>query len=319
MRRTAEELGLTLYEKGTLYGNREPRGGPPVTRDEIERALDLLGPAAREDEPLPRLLERLGIGAGAREAILARIEVSTAYTADDQPGNVVADPAARFGDFPSHGIAGGNQRLAEAMAEAVRLSTPVERILRSERGVTVRAAGVEVSADVCVVAVPANAVGRIAFDPPLPEWKLAAIDAVRHGQAAKLFLPLAELAPPSAVLSVPGRFWTYTQLAPGGSELPVACSFAGSAPPTDAASWAAAVRALRPELEFADVEPVHSTWPEGAYSARSLSSPLDDAALSATVDRLAFAGEYTAGEYHALMEGALRSGIRAAGEMLELS
>ena len=32
---------------------------------------------------------------------------------------------------------------------------------------------------------------------------------------------------------------------------------------------------------------------------------------------LAFAGEYTAGEWHALMEGALRSGARAGGELCD--
>jgi monoamine oxidase len=126
---------------------------------------------------------------------------------------------------------------------------------------------------------------------------------------------------------VPGRFWAYTQLAPDGAPLSVVCSFAGS--PTAAerstAAWVDALRALRPDLVYDDdAEPVHSTWVDdpwarGAYSARSLGSPLDDAALSAPVERIAFAGEYTAGDYHALMEGALRSGIRAAGEVLELS
>jgi monoamine oxidase len=81
------------------------------------------------------------------------------------------------------------------------------------------------------------------------------------------------------------------------------------------------VRALRPDLAFAEVEPVRSTWHDdpwvrGAYSARSLTSPLDDEALAAPVGALAFAGEHTAGEWHALMEGALRSGIRAADLLL---
>jgi hypothetical protein len=76
------------------------------------------------------------------------------------------------------------------------------------------------------------------------------------------------------------------------------------------------VRDLRPELVFADAEPLLSTWPDGAYSARALDSPLDDDALAEPVGPLAFAGEHTAGEWHALMEGALRSGLRAAGDLL---
>jgi hypothetical protein len=66
---------------------------------------------------------------------------------------------------------------------------------------------------------------------------------------------------------------------------------------------------------IADAEPLAADWPE-AYSARSLASPPDDEALAAPVGRLAFAGEYTAGDWHALMEGALRSGIRVADELV---
>jgi monoamine oxidase len=61
---------------------------------------------------------------------------------------------------------------------------------------------------------------------------------------------------------------------------------------------------------------VLATWPGGAYSARSLSSPLDDESLAAPVGPIAFAGEHTAGNWHGLMEGALRSGLRAAAQCL---
>ena len=57
-------------------------------------------------------------------------------------------------------------------------------------------------------------------------------------------------------------------------------------------------------------------WVRGAYTARSASSPMDTSALQAPVGRLHFAGEHTAGAWHGLMEGALRSGIRAANELL---
>ncbi|MGA8333567.1 MAG: FAD-dependent oxidoreductase, partial [Solirubrobacteraceae bacterium] len=41
----AERLGLALVRKGTRYGNREPRGGEPVTRDQIAAALERIGSA----------------------------------------------------------------------------------------------------------------------------------------------------------------------------------------------------------------------------------------------------------------------------------
>ncbi|HEX2707592.1 MAG TPA: FAD-dependent oxidoreductase [Solirubrobacterales bacterium] len=57
-------------------------------------------------------------------------------------------------------------------------------------------------------------------------------------------------------------------------------------------------------------------WVRGSYSARSLSSPLRDDDLVQPIGPLVFAGEHTAGEWHGLMEGALRSGQRAAEQVL---
>ena len=57
-------------------------------------------------------------------------------------------------------------------------------------------------------------------------------------------------------------------------------------------------------------------WAQGAYSALSVSSPLDSEALARPVGPVAFAGEHTAGAWHGMMEGALRSGRRAAEDVL---
>jgi hypothetical protein len=166
-----------------------------------------------------------------------------------------------------------------------------------------------------VLAVPAPATLAIDFDPPLPAWKRDALAGVRYGDAAKLFLPLTDVPPPSATLSVPERYWVWTQHA-----LPVAAAFAGTTAALaalrvedGAETWAASVRRLRPELPYADAEPLLATWPDGVYSV----APLDDEALAAPVGPLVFAGEHTAGPWHALMEGALRSGLRAAAELAQ--
>lgn len=183
-----------------------------------------------------------------------------------------------------------SREIAGDLGEAVHLGTPVERIAHSPHGVTAAVGGAVLDADAAAIAVPATVLGRIAFDPPLPGWKADAVTAVRHGQAAKLFLPLARPSAPSATLSVPGRFWTYTQLDPAGAPLPVACSFAGSPPAVerlDHSTWPDLVRELRPDLDFeAGAEPVLSSWADdpwalAAYSAHSLAHPPDDAALAA--------------------------------------
>ena len=99
-------------------------------------------------------------------------------------------------------------------------------------GVSRRVAGGvdgEVEADRVVLAVPASVVGRIVFEPALPAPLAEAYAAVAYGNAAKLFVPLREVPPTSAVLSVPERYWTWTATAGAGVQ-PVLHAFAGSAP-----------------------------------------------------------------------------------------
>ena len=137
------------------------------------------------------LLGRLELDEGAREAIRARLEVSSAATADRVDASVLAGLAAHADDVcPS--VAGGNQRLALALAGAlddpVRLGAPVERIAWSDDGADLAAAGTELRADRVVLAVPASVVERIAFDPPLPDRLATAFASVAYGHAAKLFV-----------------------------------------------------------------------------------------------------------------------------------
>ena len=324
----AGRLGLDLYEKGTLYGDREPRDGPPVSRAELVAAWAALREPGGGS--IADALERLVPSPGARAAVASRLAVSSGYELEDQDAAALAEGAAGFGDFPSHGVAGGNDRLAHELAArlggAVRTSTAVSRIVHSADGVVVRAGSAEVAADACVVATPAPHALELEWDPPLPGWKRDALAGVRYGQAAKLFLPLASTVPPSQTLSVPLRFWTWTQ-----HGMPVASSFAGSPSALERLEvdcgpnrWADAVRRLRPDLEYSELPALLSTWHDdpwarGAYSAHALSSPLDNEALARPVGAVAFAGEHTAGRLHGLMEGALRSGLRAACEVSRLS
>jgi len=99
LRETAARLGLELFEKGTLYGDREPRDGPPVTRDELIVADEVLrnpGTGSIADA-----LERLVSSPGARAAVAARLAISSAYELEDQDAAALAEGATRFGDFRS--------------------------------------------------------------------------------------------------------------------------------------------------------------------------------------------------------------------------
>lgn len=328
--------GLTLVRKGTLYGDREPRGGEQVSRTELAAAAQRLAswPAADREGTALAALTRSGLRPAVAEAIRARVEVSCAHPAEDLDGSVLASAAASFGDFDSYTIEGGNDSLPRVLAgelgeSALHLRASVDRVRRAGHEVRVLAGELDAAADAVVVAVPPAAIDSIEFDPPLPRAKLAAVRGLRLGQAAKLFIGLRSPAPPSATLSVPERFWCYTQLGGDGEPLAFVGAFAGTRRAVERLGvaagperWVAAVASLRPDLEL-DAGNVllcrwdDDPWVRGAYSARSPGSPLGSDELTASVGPLHFAGEHTAGELHGLMEGALLSGRRAARELLK--
>jgi monoamine oxidase len=321
----AERLGLGLWEKGMRYGRRDPRDGVPVEPAALAAAVTDLGRAlgALDGAPTVReLLDSLPIDPAAREAMLARAEISSAASADEAPATALAT-LAHVDDQPSPSIAGGNQRLSLALADDVRLGDPVARVDWDEDAVALTTeGGHRAEADACVVAVPASVISRIEFSPELPEPKRAAFDAVRYGHAAKLFVPLAEPAEPSAVMSVPERYWCWTATGDGGSPMPVVSCFAGSAAALERLEvaagpgrWLESLAELRPDLALEPAGAVLSTWDDDPWIGAAYSiapRPEVTAALIEPLGPLAFAGEHTAGEYHALMEGAIRSGRRAA-------
>ncbi|HEX4281046.1 MAG TPA: FAD-dependent oxidoreductase, partial [Solirubrobacteraceae bacterium] len=327
---TAERLGLPLVRKGTLYGNREPRGAVPVSKAEVLGAVGRVGAAPR-DGTLSNVLRECELVPGVAEAIQARFEVSCAYPGDDLDAAVLSEGAGAFGDFDTWTVEGGNDRIARELAaglgDAVRLSAPVSRVAWRDGEARVVAGDREAVADVAVLAVPASVLGAIEFEPALPPGK----DAVRYGQAAKLFAALRVPAPPSQVMSVDERFWCWTQLGPDGGSLPFVGAFAGSPGALETLGvaagpgrWLEALAALRPDLDLDPDRVLLSTWADdpwvrGAYSAASATVSLDRDALAGPVGPLVFAGEHTAGEWHGLMEGALRSGIRAAQDVLQAS
>jgi len=336
---TARRLGLAMAPTGMAYGDREPRGGLGTDRATVLAEAARL-PGLLADRPGPATLGRsvaevlaeLPLDPGAGEAIAARLQVSAAQPAERLSAAALGHAGSSFSTRESLRVAGGNQqlalRLAERLGGAVHLGAPVQAVTWSERGVRVATAGAELGAEACVVAVPASVIGRIRFDPPLPTWKAEALERVVYGHAAKLFVPLRRVPEPSAVLSVPDHYWTWTARGAGGTVQPVVSAFAGSAPALAAlevsdgpAAWRRHLAVLRPDLDL-DRDTVLSTWDDdpwvqAAYSTRTPSFRPDDPGLLARpVGPLHFAGEHTAGPWSGLMEGGLRSGHRAAAELL---
>jgi monoamine oxidase len=338
---TAGRLGLELVPTGMAYGDREPRGGIGVDRATLRAELDRLRrlladhpAAATGGRSAAAVLAGLPLHPGAREAIAARLQVSAALPVDELAAAVLDHAGSTFSTRESVRVGGGNQRIAARLAErlpgAVHLGVPVEAIAWSGSSVRVTAGGGVLDADACVLALPAPVTGRVRFQPPLPAWKAEALGRVVYGHAAKLFVPLRRVPPPSAVLSVPDHYWTWTARGDrAGAVQPLVSAFAGSAPAlarlevtAGPATWLRRVRALRPDLALDEAGVVLSTWDDdpwvgAAYSTRGLAfDPADAELLARPVGPLHFAGEHTAGPWAGLMEGALRSGARAAAELL---
>lgn len=332
----AHEYGLALADTGMSYYVREPRGIPGVDAAALGRAGTVVAQAARATgaRSVADVIVAAGLTAPLAEAVRARVEISCALEAERLAPSVL-EHVASFEPLPSHRITGGNQRLALALAGALgrdrlRLATSVRALDRGGPRIRVMLDGGELKADEVVLALPLPVLRELPIDPPLPDWKRAALARVEIGQAAKLHIPLAASSPTSAVMSVPDRFWCWTATAADGGVAPVLSCFGGSpaalrrlAVAEGAETWIGKVRDLRPDLALAPSEAVLTAWHDdpwarGAYRADG-PADVDEADLEAPVDRLHFAGEWAAGGLSGLMEGALRSGFRAAAEIAATS
>ena len=109
-----------------------------------------------------------------------------------------------------------------------------------------------------MVAIPTAPLAEIEFDPPLEGATADALRAVTYGQNSKLFLRMRSPAPPSAIMSVAGHFWTYTQLRADGEPAPFVTGYTGTMSSSiDALGgsdgfkrWVAALVALREDLDL---------------------------------------------------------------------
>ena len=114
-------LGLRLVRKGTQYGYREPRGAGAVSLeamgDGFRAAAQTPGPAG---ESVRVALTRIGLDPDVSEALCARLEVSCTHPADDLEAGVLREGAGAFGTFDTFTLAGGNDTLAQALADRAR-------------------------------------------------------------------------------------------------------------------------------------------------------------------------------------------------------
>jgi monoamine oxidase len=316
-------LGLELAGMGIRYPDRELSPDPGIDPGTLVGGL-AAAPAAASDRPdapaAPALLAAVA-DPDVRELFAARLQSAAAYPFAGLRARWLAELPALLAREETRRVAGGNQRLAEALAAALPRPVELGTTVRAVRVGSADVAGAagsaavvvgtersELTADACVVAVPCWAAAEIAFAPPLPA--AAALAAIPVGTAAKLAVALRRPPAPRAVMSVPGRWWTWST-----AEGDAAGAWAGSRPVVEAVgdttAWLRGVTALRPELALDPDDVAHTVW-EQAYSVQhtGIEGPLDSGSA-----HVVLAGPPTAGAWTGTMEGALRSGRRAARQI----
>jgi monoamine oxidase len=235
-------------------------------------------------------------------------------------------------------VAGGNQRLPEAMAASlsvpVRLNSPVTLVEQQEAGVSVEVAGGSVyHAKFVVVAIPFTALRRVQIEPALPDAQQKAIDELSYNATVQAHLlvnePYSGEDPPSV--------WSDR-----GIERVMASSKDGSGNATNAVIWIDGSNARRlsklPPVERDRVimEDFFTIYPEarGKVQLQRVVDWVNDPyaggawadwapgqisqfinVMSKPHGRLHFAGEHTAVSNPG-MEGAMESGERAANEVI---
>ena len=335
---TIDRLGLTASEAGIDYLRREPRGRTAVPMAELEAFLEAadahLAASPADLSSMGSMLDAVPGDERARAVAKARLQGTfasdldrVAWRAGWHAGRLSAGPAIY------RRMAGGNGSIAEAIARLlpdVRLGLRATSLADRRGRVEVLAGDDRVEAEAVVVAVPVPLVTELAFDPPLPPEQREAFEGLPMGVASKLAVPLGGEPERCAIQCADLPFWFW--VADGADRRPrrVVGSFAGSELPQeeletgsgDPTTWLRRIVELAPELR-PEGTAVMKVWADdpcsrGAYTAWDHPSLSRRPLFERMHGPVAFAGEHTAGDHSGTMEGALRSGKRAAAQVLEL-
>jgi monoamine oxidase len=227
-------------------------------------------------------------------------------------------------------------RIAASLGDAVRLSSPVRRIAQAGDRVEVVAEGVVVEARDAIVATPPALAGRIEYDPSLPSTHAGLFSRYVPGAIIR-GLPVYDepfwreeglngmsVAPdspvPVALDQTPkaGRPGVLSSYMVG----PQAAAAARLEPAERRDVWFKALaerygrKALSP-VDYLETDWAAEEWSRGGMIGHFAPGVLTTygPALRQPVGRIRWAGSEQATEMHGLIEGAVRSGERAAEQI----
>jgi monoamine oxidase len=255
-------------------------------------------------------------------------------------GGTIDRLVATHGGAQESRLVGGSQqlalRLADRLGDAVRLGVPVTAIRQDSGAVEVTHDGGVVRAKRAIVALPPTLAGRIRYSPALPPLRDQLTQQVPMGYVIKV------------QLAYPERFWRAEGLSGSAFSLDDAVSVtfdnsppdlscgvllgflegtharrAGKLPPKDREELILAVfakffgpRAAEPD-EYVERDWAAEEWSRGCYGGRFGTGGWTGygEALREPVGRIHWAGTETAEVWNGYMDGAVRSGERAAREV----
>lgn len=322
------------------------------TLDDLARSIeDPLNPAATstlfalDQMNVSTWLDKLQLPATARQLINQQIR--TRY---DEPSRLsllyfaqqnrvyrgISDRELRAARLP-----GGSPVLAQAFVKqlkTIKTSSPVTSIVQDSKGVTVKVGSVGYQADYLVMAVPLRALAKIQMTPGLDSQHLAALKGTNYGWRDQMMLKFkkpvwesrARMSGEIFSNAGLGMLWIEPALKGGAN---VVINLSGDN-----------ARLLQAFGDKQMVDQVlirlHAFYPQarGAFTGYEVRRYSTDAGTGGAylaygpgqiskywrlwerpVQRIAFAGEHTDALYPGTLEGALRSGQRAASQVQDLA
>ena len=318
--RAQQHAALTMFRPALADGAARVRawldgaGDVPSDLDvSVETWIEAVD-APRAGKDLMLACAALMGGASPKEqSILTLLEDSSST------GYALEDPFAQIGETLTHGTTALVEAIAadaRANGAAIRLGSPVTRVLQTVDGVSVDLeGGGRVEAGTGVVALPLNVLGRVRFEPPITGSLMRAAGERHPGVAVKVWslvdgLPdgFLGLAWPASLIGI------FADRSFEGGTLAVGFGLSGSIEAhVDAVE--AAIRPLAPDVRVRAVDThdwVSDPWSGGAWMAwrPGWSTDLDD--LERTQGRLAFCGSDVSRDGAGWIEGAVASAHRAA-------
>lgn len=322
------------------------------TLDDLARSIDdPLNPAANstlfalDQINVSTWLDKLQLPATARQLINQQIRtrydepsrLSLLYFA--QQSRVYRGVGDR--DLRAARLPGGSPVLAQAFVKqlkTIKTSSPVTAIVQDKDGVTVKVGAVGYQADYLVLAVPLRALAKIQMTPGLDSQHLAALKGTNYGWRDQLLLKFknpvwesrSRMSGEIFSNAGLGMLWIEPALKGGAN---VVINLSGDN-----------ARLLQAFGDKQMVDQVlirlHAFYPQarGAFTGYEVKRYSTDAGTGGAylaygpgqiskywrlwerpVQRVAFAGEHTDALYPGTLEGALRSGQRAAGQVEDLA